>query len=65
MSVVGNQVVLASEVEEQYFQMQARGMYPRSDEKCRIFEDLLFQKMLIVQAAIDSVEVTENRLKLR
>jgi peptidyl-prolyl cis-trans isomerase SurA len=63
IAVVGNEVVLASEVEEQYFQMQARGMYPRSDEKCRIFEDLLFQKMLIVQAAIDSVEVTEKQVE--
>ncbi len=63
IAVVGNQVVLTSEVEEQYFQMQARGMYPRRDEKCRIFEDLLFQKMLIVQAAIDSVEVTEKQVE--
>ncbi len=63
IAVVGNQVVIDSEIEEQYFQMQARGMYPKENERCKIFEDLLFQKMLIVQAAIDSVEVTEKQVE--
>jgi len=63
IAVVGNQVVMLSEVEEQYFQMQARGMYPKENQKCQIFEDLLFQKMLIVQAQIDSVEVTEKQVE--
>ena len=63
VAVVGNQPVLLSDVEEQYFQMQARGMYPKDDEKCKIFEQLLFQKMLVVQAEIDSVEVAEKQVE--
>jgi len=63
IAVVGSESVLMSEVEEQYFQMQARGMYVSEDEKCKIFEGILFQKMLIVQAQIDSVEVSEKMVE--
>ncbi|MDF1546421.1 MAG: peptidylprolyl isomerase [Bacteroidales bacterium] len=63
IAVVGNEAVLQSEVEEQYFQLQARGMSAAEDEKCKIFEGILFQKMLIVQAQIDSVEVSEKEVE--
>lgn len=63
IAVVGNEAILQSEVEEQYFQMQARGMYVNESEKCKIFEGILFQKMLIVQAQIDSVEVSEKTVE--
>ncbi|MFN8254787.1 MAG: peptidylprolyl isomerase [Bacteroidales bacterium] len=63
IAVVGNQSVLLSEVEEQYFQMQARGMQTRENEKCDILEQLLFQKLLVVQAQIDSVEVSEKEVE--
>jgi peptidyl-prolyl cis-trans isomerase SurA len=63
VAVVGNQIVLQSEVEEQYLQMQARGLSMSSNQKCEIFEQLLFQKLLVVQAQIDSVEVTDKQVE--
>jgi peptidyl-prolyl cis-trans isomerase SurA len=63
IAVVGNQIVLQSEVEEQFLQMQARGFTTQPDEKCKIFENLLFQKLLIVQAQIDSIEVTDKQVE--
>ncbi len=63
IAVVGNQSILQSEIEEQYFQMQARGMQTKANQKCEIFEQMLFQKLLIVQAAIDSVEVTDKQVE--
>jgi len=62
IAVVGNQIILKSEVEEQILQMQARGLLGKGDQKCRIFEDLLFQKLLVVQAGIDSIEVTSKQV---
>ena len=58
IAVVGNQIVLKSEVEEQILQMQARGMYTDDSQKCSIFEQILFQKLLVVHAQIDSLEVS-------
>ncbi len=60
VAIVGNEAILNSEIEEQYFQLKARGIYPRPDERCRIFENLLFQKLLINQANIDTVEVSDK-----
>ncbi|OQY01783.1 MAG: hypothetical protein B6I20_07415 [Bacteroidetes bacterium 4572_117] len=62
IAVVGNQIILKSEVEEQLLQMQARGMYGEGDQKCKIFEDLLFRKLLVVQAKIDSIEVSSKQV---
>ncbi|MEN8120576.1 MAG: peptidylprolyl isomerase [Bacteroidota bacterium] len=62
IAVVGNQIILKSEVEEQLLQMQARGMSGEGDQKCKIFEQLLFQKLLVVQAQIDSIEVTSKQV---
>ncbi|WP_171594707.1 peptidylprolyl isomerase [Marinifilum caeruleilacunae] len=64
IAVVGNQVVLKSDVETRFLQLQAQGYTSGSvDLKTEIFEDLLIQKMMIAQAAIDSVEVTEQEVE--
>ncbi|MBN2757217.1 MAG: peptidylprolyl isomerase [Bacteroidales bacterium] len=62
VAVVGNQVILKSEVEEQFLQYQARGLSSSENQKCEIFEQLLFQKLLVVQAKIDSIEVSEKQV---
>ncbi len=63
IAVVGNQSILQSEIDEQYFQLQARGMQTKANQKCEIFEQSLFQKLLIVQALIDSVEITDKQVE--
>ncbi len=62
IAVVGNQIVLKSEVEEQFLQMQARGMTTKGNQKCQIFEGLLLNKLLVVQAQIDSIEVNSSQV---
>jgi peptidyl-prolyl cis-trans isomerase SurA len=64
IAVVGNQVVLKSDVENRFISLQAQGYTSGSvDLKTEIFEDLLIQKLMIAQAAIDSVEVTEQEVE--
>lgn len=64
IAVVGNQVVLKSDVEERFISLQAQGYTSGSvDLKTEIFEDLLIQKLMIAQAQIDSVEVTEQEVE--
>ncbi len=61
VAVVGKSSILYSEIEEQYMQMKAYGQKP---DRCSLFEDLLAQKLLITQAEIDSIEVTDSEVEL-
>ncbi len=63
IAVVGANYILASEVETQYLQYREQGdVSDARAMRCRIFEDLLFQKLMLNQAEIDSVEVTEDQV---
>lgn len=64
IAVVGNQVVLKSDVENRFLSLQAQGYTSGSvDLKTEIFEDLLIQKLMIAQAQIDSIEVTDQEVE--
>ncbi|RLD62760.1 MAG: peptidylprolyl isomerase [Bacteroidetes bacterium] len=63
IGVVGKNIILESDIENQRLQLQSQGYYSSGDIKCEIFEDMLFQKLLVNQAAIDSIEVSENEVK--
>ncbi len=65
LAVVGNNIILKSDVEKQYLQLIAQGYDTYGDLKCEIFEDLLFQKLLVNQAYHDSIEVTETDVDQR
>jgi len=57
VAVVGNEIVLLSEIESQALQYKEQGMNVGQTEKGQILEDLLFQKLLVHHAKIDSLEV--------
>ncbi|RXQ96117.1 peptidylprolyl isomerase [Ancylomarina salipaludis] len=64
IAVVGNQVVLKSDVENRFLGLQAQGYQSGSvDLKSEIFEDLLIEKLMIAQAQVDSIEVTEQEVE--
>lgn len=60
LAIVGDKPVLKSEIEGQYQQALAEGIKFQGDAKCRIFEEMLIQKLLLAQAVLDSIEVGEN-----
>jgi peptidyl-prolyl cis-trans isomerase SurA len=64
VAVVGANVILRSDIENQYLQYRAQGSIQGSSEKvrCQILEGLLFQKLLYHQAQIDSVKITESQV---
>ncbi len=62
LAIVGNDIVLESAVESQYLQYQAQGVETDGDVRCMIFEDLLYQKLLLNQAKLDSVEVSDKEV---
>ncbi|MCK9255688.1 MAG: peptidylprolyl isomerase [Bacteroidales bacterium] len=64
VAVVGNEIILKSDVENQYIQIRSQGSYDLDGElKCDILEELMFQKLLYLQAIQDSVEVTDKEVE--
>lgn len=59
VATVGSSIILQSDVEMQYAQNLAQGMKADDDFKCYILQQLVTQKLLSQQAAIDSIEVGE------
>lgn len=63
IAVVGDEIVTKSALETQYLQYLSQGQKVTDDLRCVILEDLLFQKLLLNQAKIDSVVVTEGQVE--
>ncbi|MCK4921892.1 MAG: peptidylprolyl isomerase, partial [Bacteroidales bacterium] len=59
VGIVGEFTILQSDVENQYLQYRAQGIN-QPDLKCMIYRDFLEQKLMMNQAKIDSVEVSES-----
>ncbi|MEO8088173.1 MAG: peptidylprolyl isomerase [Bacteroidota bacterium] len=62
MAVVGNNIILRSDIEKQYNQAIAQGEPGSENLKCSVFDQLLLQKLMINQAAIDSLIVTDAQV---
>lgn len=62
VATVGSGIILQSDVEMQYAQYLAQGEKPNDDMKCYVLQQLLTQKLLSQQAAIDSIEVSESEV---
>ncbi len=62
IAVVGDNAILRSDIEHQYEQALMEGAQYPGDMKCNIFEDQLISKLLLNQAKLDSIEVSENQV---
>lgn len=63
IAVVGSNIIMLSEVEAQYLQVVAQGYAEDPTIKCDLLEELLFQKLLVNQAKIDSVVVGDDQVE--
>ena len=63
VAVVGDNIILKSDFEQQILQYQAQGLEVDSLMRIQVLEDLLFQKLMLHKAEIDSIEVTEDMVK--
>jgi len=62
-AVIGDEIILTSEIESQYLQYLSQGNIQTNEIKCQIIEDLLFQKLMINQARIDSLVVSDEEIE--
>ena len=65
VAVVGKSIILESDVQNQYImyreQSSIRGS--SSEIKCRILEEVLFQKLMVTQAEVDSIVVSDIQVE--
>ncbi len=62
VAVVGDEIILESEIEAQAIQLQSQGYMADRDVNCEVLEEMLFQKLLLLQAQLDSVEITSGEV---
>lgn len=65
VAIVGANTILKSDLENQYLQFRSQGNITGSATtvKCQILENMLFQKLLLNQAEIDSVQITDSQVE--
>jgi len=65
VAVVGKNIVLQSDIENQYLQVRLESGITGSAKsmQCQILEDLLLQKLMLNQAEMDSVTVTDDQVE--
>jgi len=59
VAVVGDEIVLASDVRDRVNQAQLEGREVSADNECGLIESILFEKLLLHNARLDSLEVTD------
>ena len=64
VAVVGKNIILQSDVESQYLQYRMQGSIEGNSKNmhCAILEELLFQKLMLNQAEMDSLTVTDSEV---
>jgi len=63
VAVVGNNIIMKSDIEEMYMNNQAQGITSDGDMKCEILEDFLMEKLLLAEAELDTnITVTDSQI---
>lgn len=65
VAVVGKNIILQSDIENQYMQYRMQGLTDGTGKevRARILEDLLLQKLMLNQAEMDSITVTDDQVE--
>lgn len=63
IAVIGGNIILKSDLESQIVSMRAQGVLIDDNIRCELLEELLFQKLLLNQAELDSVTVSDKEVE--
>lgn len=63
VAILGNKMVKQSDVENEYLQLKAQGYPVDENSKCSIFERMLEHKLLVNQAILDSIEISDSQVE--
>ncbi len=62
VAVVGDHIVMLSDIERQKAELARQGYNMPENPDCQILEELMFQALLLHQADVDSIEVSETQV---
>lgn len=63
VAVVGNEVILISQLEEEVQMMRAYGMMSDKTGRCEILENMMVTKLFLMQARLDSLAVNQDMVE--
>ena len=62
VAVIGNEIILYSDIQIQKSQIKAQGFRGTLSD-CQVLEEILFEKLMLNQAKVDSLEVTDDMVE--
>ncbi|MDP4186844.1 MAG: peptidylprolyl isomerase [Bacteroidota bacterium] len=65
VAVVGSNMILLSDIESQYTQLKAQNKHLDEGAHCEILQNMMAQKLLLNQAKIDSISVSESQVDMQ
>jgi peptidyl-prolyl cis-trans isomerase SurA len=63
VGVIGSKLIKQSDVENEVIQAKAQGYIATGDIKCEIFENIMRQKLLVNQAQLDSLPISDTQVE--
>ena len=63
VAVVGDEIILFSDIQIQKNQLRQQN-FPGEISDCAVLEEILFEKLLLNQAKLDSIEVTDDMVNV-
>ena len=63
IAVVGNEMIMISELEEEVKMMRAYGMMSDKTGRCEILEQMMVSKLFLMQARVDSLSVNNDMVE--
>ena len=63
VAIVGNEVIMLSDIEDEIAMMQAYGMMSDKKGRCEILEEMMATKLFLMQARLDSLEVNNDMVE--
>jgi peptidyl-prolyl cis-trans isomerase SurA len=62
VAVIGNEIILYSDIQIQKSQIKAQG-FKGTITDCQVLEEILFEKLMLNQAKVDSLEITDDMVQ--
>ena len=60
VAVVGNEVIMVSDIEQEVQMMRAQGLSSDRNLRCELLEQMMVQKIFLMQARLDSLSVNQD-----
>ena len=63
IAVVGNEMIMISDLEEEVQMMRAQGLMSDRNARCEILESMMESKLFLMQSRLDSLEINNDNVE--